>query len=175
MKVLRAFAIAGLSAIAVNTAAEAADFTSAYTPSASPLYGQPAFDWEGFYFGVQKGWWIGAGNFSAAAVAGVNFMPTDNLLAGVEASVGAATDFSSSELETYLRGRLGVVLGGDILLYKVAEVGLVGGTAVYGIGAGMEFALGENTSVRGEVTGIGDFGGGIDYVIASGGVFWHLD
>lgn len=175
MNVIRALAIAGLSAIAVSTAAEAADFSTPYTPSSSQLYGASTFDWEGFYFGVQKGWWIGAGNFSAAAVAGVNFMPTDNLLAGVEASVGGVTDFSSTELETYLRGRLGLVLGDDILLYKVAEVGLVGGTAVYGIGAGMEFALGENTSVRGEVTGIGDFGGGIDYVIASGGLFWHLD
>lgn len=175
MKAIKAFATAGLTAIAMSTAAVAADFNTDYSPVASPLYGEPVFDWEGFYLGVQKGWWIGAGNFSAAAVAGVNFMPTDNLLVGAEASVGAVTDFTDVELETYLRGRLGLVLGDDILLYKLAEVGLVGGTTVYGLGGGIEFALGASTSVRAEVTGIGDFGGGFNYVIASGGLLWHLN
>ncbi|MEX0627926.1 MAG: hypothetical protein WEB63_01070 [Cucumibacter sp.] len=176
MNMFKQLALAGAASLALATGAQATDLYTA-VPS-TPMYDEAGFDWEGFYFGVQKGFWFGGSNYwSFDKVAGINFLLGDNFLVGAEAMGGIVTDFSGNlGFEAYLRGRLGLVLGGDVLIYKLGEIGYVNGTSTFAFGGGLEIAVGDRMSVRGELRGIGDIGDpGFDYAIASIGVLWHAN
>jgi outer membrane immunogenic protein len=174
MKSLKQLALAAAATIALAGAAEASDLYTAVpsTPGWAPATGS---DFEGFYFGVQKGWWWTADAFSFNKVAGVNFVLGDNFLVGAEVMGGVVTDFSDIEWEAYLRGRAGVLLDDQLLLYKVVEVGNVGGDAVWGLGGGIEFMASDNMSIRGEVRGLGEWGNPWSEAVASIGFLWHFN
>ncbi|HUV33158.1 MAG TPA: hypothetical protein VMW31_06260 [Devosiaceae bacterium] len=163
---------AAICSAAMATGAAAADLFGS-TSAGAPLYGQPGFDWDGFYFGVQKGWWVGNSEFAFDAVAGANFMVTDNVLVGIEGMAGLTTDFSSSAFEAFVRGRVGLLMAEDVLIYKVGEVGSVAGSGTWGLGGGIEFAATDHLSARGEARGVGALGGGLTDLVVSFGVLWH--
>lgn len=174
MNSLKQLALAAAATIALAGAAQASDLYVAVpsTPGFSP---DTSSDFEGFYFGVQKGWWFTTDAFSFNKVAGVNFVLGDNFLIGAEVMGGVVTDFSDVEWEAYLRGRAGLLLDDQLLLYKVVEVGIVGGDQVWGLGGGIEFMASDNMSIRGEVRGIGLIGDPWSEAVASIGFLWHFN
>ena len=54
-------------------------------------------------------------------------------------------------------------------------LGLVGSSSVWVVGGGAEMALTDQLAVRGELQGLGGFGGGIGVAKATGGLIWHLN
>lgn len=174
MTAFKRLALAAAAAFALAGAAQASDLYTAVpsTPGWAPATDN---DFEGFYIGVQKGWWFTTDAFSFNKVAGVNVVLGDNFLVGAEVMGGVVTDFSDYDWEVYLRGRAGLLLDDQLLLYKVVEVGNVGGSAVWGLGGGIEFMASDNMSIRGEVRGIGLIGDPWSEAVASIGFLWHLN
>lgn len=175
MNMFKQLALAGAASLALATGAQGTDLYTA-VPSTPMAYEESGFDWEGFYFGVQKGYWLDEGAWSFNKVIGVNFLLGDNILAGVEATGGVITDFSGLvELEGYLRGRVGLLVSDDVLIYKLGEVGWIGGTPTWALGGGIEFAATDNVSLRGEFRGIGPMGAPLEDTVASIAFLWHAN
>ena len=174
MTALKRLGLAAAATIALAGAAQASDLYAA-VPSAPGWAPVADSGFDGFYFGVQKGWWFTTDAFSFNKVAGVNFVLGDNFLIGAEVMGGVVTDFSDVEWEAYLRGRAGLLLDDQLLLYKVVEVGIVGGDQVWGLGGGIEFMASDNMSIRGEVRGIGLIGDPWSEAVASIGFLWHFN
>ena len=76
--------------------------------------------------------------------------------------------------EGNLNGRLGAILGGNILAYGEAGVGVITpGAFTYTAGGGVEVAVGPAMSLFGETKLLGTFGGGCCGFTVQGGVNWH--
>jgi outer membrane immunogenic protein len=61
------------------------------------------------------------------------------------------------------------------MIYGDVGAGLMNGAAVYAFGGGVELALTEQLSVRGDLQGIGAFGGGPTTAKATAGLLWHIN
>jgi opacity protein-like surface antigen len=129
-------------------------------------------NWDGFYVGVTGSYYAPAGVGEFAGVAGVNFMPSESFLIGVEARAGfyflAATGIDAS-----LSARAGFVAG-DALVYGTVGgwYDVTSGGPVYPYaGGGVEFMVGDSASIR--FQGV--------YYLTSGnfevgtGLLWHFN
>src|SRR5690606_3365062 len=123
-------------------------------------------------------------------VVGANFIPVDPFLVGVEVQADYiwGEDADAGLILALLRA--GAVVTDQVVLYAAGGVGSVFGNGdsegVYALGAGVEFAVTQNVSVRGEVLGIGDFDDAdaffapagndafFDAAKATVGVFYHF-
>lgn len=164
-----------IAAFALPAVASATDL---YVPD--DAYVAPAdnaFDWDGFYVGVLGGAYteLGATGLTVSKVAGFNFV-TDSLLFGVEAE---ALMWNYSGFTNYNfagRGRVGLLLGDRALVY--GTLGFADWTETAGqgptAGAGVELALGDNLSARGDFQAIWYSGGSNGY-FARGGLVWHAN
>ncbi|MCB9993879.1 MAG: hypothetical protein H6873_09505 [Hyphomicrobiaceae bacterium] len=181
MSKLRTLALALLATAGLAGAAQAADFSqpySPYTPTSS------AFSFEGFYVGVTGGgmWdstsaYLALGDtaaFSVGGVAGVNFYLTDTVLGGLEVQGTADIGASGTVFDGFLLGRLGYAPSDNLMVYAAGGPGVAGGTAVYGLGGGVEFAATDSLSVRGEVLGVGPWGALPNAAKANVGLLWHM-
>jgi outer membrane immunogenic protein len=188
---VRSLAI-GVSAAALMVGgAQAADLIIPTTPQ--PIMESYGFDWEGLYIGARVGGqFVGTTGYVTApaaattngvigAVAGVNFIPADPLLVGVEVTGDYLWNNGFSSSEFFANLRVGAVVTDAALVYAIGGVGYnnQAGTSagVYQLGGGVEFAVTDAISVRGEVVGQGDFGGGDDFfesAKATVGVFYHF-
>ncbi|MBB4050631.1 opacity protein-like surface antigen [Devosia subaequoris] len=196
---VRSLAI-GVSAAALMVGgAQAADLIIPTTPE--PIYAPAGFDWEGLYVGARLGGLFtgdqaGANNYAGlpdattygvvGAAVGVNFIPMDPVLLGVEVTADylwntAAAPTSSAEFFANLRA--GAVVTDNALIYALGGVGFNNtagtSTGVYQLGGGVEFAVNDVVTVRGEVVGQGDFTGGANDTFfesakATVGVFYHF-
>src|SRR5690606_20604285 len=120
------------------------------------------------------------------AAVGVNFIPVDPVLLGVEVTGdymwnSAAPVTASGEFFANLRA--GAIVTDNALIYAIGGVGFsnAGGASegVYQLGGGVEFAVNDVVTVRGEVVGQGDFSSvGTDSFFestkATVGVFYHF-
>ncbi len=182
---VRSLAI-GVSAAALMVGgAQAADLIIPTTPQ--PVMESYGFEWEGMYAGVRLGGVfaddVDASGVIGAAV-GVNFIPMDPLLLGVEVTgdyVWGNDDFDGYG-EFFVNGRVGAVVTDSALIYALGGVGVAttddDSVGVYQLGAGVEFAVTDSVTVRGEVVGVGDFDDGDDDFFneakATVGVFYHF-
>jgi outer membrane immunogenic protein len=194
---VRSLAI-GVSAAALMVGgAQAADLIIPTTPQ--PIYAPAGFDWEGMYVGVRAGGQFttdaatgvyGVSDSSTTygvigAAVGVNFIPVDPVLLGVEVTgdyLWGGTIVESTG-EFFANLRVGAVVTDSALVYALGGVGtqLQGGTSrgVYQLGGGVEFAVSDAVTVRGEIVGQGDFdNAGTDAFFetakATVGVFYHF-
>lgn len=166
----------GLAAAAfLSTTAQAADLLM----PANQIYDSKLFDFEGFYVGATAG----VGNFptnsvsgTVGVVVGTNFALNDALLAGVEFQGDALWNGGGFYgFDALFLGKIGGYLGDDLMAYGLAGGGWVENTPSYALGAGIEFAVADQVSVRGEGMATGSWGGGFDGGKLTAGVLWHLD
>jgi outer membrane immunogenic protein len=161
-------------AVSMATSASAADLL--VTPD--PIYNSPLFDFEGLYIGGTGGASLSGGTLfgNLGGVVGANFAITDGIIVGGE-----------FQADTYWNGggyagydvlglaRVGGFLADNTMIYGDVGAGLMNGTAVYAFGGGVELALTEQLSVRGDLQGIGAFGGGPTTAKATAGLLWHIN
>ena len=195
---VRSLAI-GVSAAALMVGgAQAADLIIPTTPE--PIYAPAGFDWEGLYVGARLGGqFVGAnaGTYAdvsnnttygvVGAAVGVNFIPVDPVLLGVEVTAdymwnSAAAVTTSGEFFANLRA--GAIVTDNDLIYALAGAGFsntsaAGSEAVYQVGGGVEFAVTDAITVRGEIVGQGDFQSEagdafFESAKATVGVFYHF-
>jgi outer membrane immunogenic protein len=85
--------------------------------------------------------------------------------------------------DALILGKIGVLASDQVLVYAAAGVGTINtdgdNIGVYAVGGGVEVAVTDNMSVRGEVLGLGDwddFDGndGFDAAKATVSVLWHF-
>ena len=150
-----------LLALAATAALASAAFASGLAPMApmqNVYYNNTSVaNWDGLY----AGGYIGAssasaGALSAGGIIGYNFT-SDNILFGAELQAGARFS-SSSALEFQAVGHAGVPIANDVALYGLLGVGYIG-TPEVSFGAGVQFAIDNDMSLRGEAS-----------VLSSGGV-----
>ncbi len=197
---VRSLAI-GVSAAALMVGgAQAADLIIPTTPQ--PVYTAAGFDWEGLYVGARiGGQFIGTDSYAettlnnsdtlgvVGAAVGVNFIPVDPILLGVEVTadyqwggVGVGVENTS---EFFANVRAGAIVTDNALVYALAGVGINnsdanGSVGVYQFGAGVEFAVTDAVTVRGEIVAQGDFDDTVptdaffESAKATVGVFYHF-
>jgi outer membrane immunogenic protein len=177
--------------------AQAADLIIPTTPQ--PIYEAAGFEWEGLYAGLRAGGqWVGTndyGNIPAGAsitqgvvgaAVGVNFIPVDPFLLGLEVTGDYVWGNNLATGEFFANLRAGAVVTDSVLVYALGGVGVqtgpngAGSTGLYQLGGGVEFAVTDAITVRGEVVGQGDFNntGATDNFFESAkatvGVFYHF-
>jgi outer membrane immunogenic protein len=186
--------LAGASlAILGSVAAQAADLIIPTTPA--PIMESAGFSWEGLYAGVRAGGqFIGSGTAYAGSPAnstagvlgasvGVNFLPVEPFLLGAEVTADYIwNNAAPSTGEYFVNVRAGAVVTDSVLVYAIGGVGTNSRTGfnqgVYQLGGGVELAVTDSVSVRGEVVGQGDFDGASDSFFeaakATVGVAYHF-
>jgi len=193
---VRSLSLGVAAAALLAGGAQAADLIIPTTPQ--PIYEAAGFDWEGLYAGVRLGGQftssdattngyntLAAGTTSGVlgAAVGVNFIPVDPILIGAEVTgdfLWNNTATNSSEFFANLRA--GAVVTDSVLVYAIGGLGTnnTGATnvGVYQLGAGVELAVTDSVTVRGELVGQGDFDGAADPFFeaakATVGVYYHF-
>lgn len=181
----------GVAAVALlSSGAMAADLIIPTTPQ--PIYESAGFSWDGLYAGVEAGGLFtnGAGTNDTrgliGAVVGVNFTVADPIVLGVELQgdyVFESANNANDDAGLFLAlGHVGAVVTDRVLVYAAGGFGVEtrGGdsSGVYALGAGVDFAVTDNVSVRGEVLGLGNFDDNnndfFDSAKATVGVFYHF-
>jgi outer membrane immunogenic protein len=175
----------GLSAAALMVGgAQAADLIIPTTPQ--PVMESYGFDWEGLYAGVRAGGvFVDGADTSGVigAAVGVNFLPADPFLVGVEATADYVWGDDIIDYgDFYANVRAGAVITDSALIYALAGVGIAAdeddSVGVYQLGGGVEFAVTDAVTVRGEIVGQGAFDDGDDDFFetakATVGVFYHF-
>jgi outer membrane immunogenic protein len=146
---------------------------------ADPIYDSQLFNFEGFYAGAQGGaaWLAGPGIVgTVAGVAGVNFALNDAMLAGLEFQGGASFNAGGiTGIDVLLLGHVGGYLTNDLMAYGAVGGGLANGVGSYAFGAGLEYPLANQISVRGEILGTGTWGVMPNGARASAGVLFHMN
>ncbi|NGP17514.1 outer membrane protein [Devosia aurantiaca] len=175
----------GVSLAAIGSvAASAADLIIPTTPQ--PIMESYGFDWEGLYVGARAGGFfaddIDAAGVIGAAV-GVNFIPADPFLVGVEVTGDYVWgDDIVDQGQFFANLRAGAVVTDSVLVYALGGVGVAtdgdDSVGLYQLGGGVEFAVTDAVSVRGEVVGVGSFDDADDDFFeaakATVGVFYHF-
>ena len=177
--------------------AQAADLIIPTTPQ--PIYEAAGFNWEGLYAGVRAGGsWIGdtniygnvqavggtAGAGVVGAAVGVNFLPVDPFLLGAEVTGDYVWYNGTSSGEFFANLRAGAVVTDSVLVYAIGGVGVQTNnnvsTGLYQLGGGVELAVTDAVTVRGELVGQGDFNNNgandpfFESAKATVGVFYHF-
>lgn len=184
----RSIVLAGVVALSTGVAAQAADLIIPTTPVA--IYELAGFSWEGLYAGVRGGVAGYAdnggaqGNFGlVGGVVGVNLIVADPLLIGAEISGDYYWNATTTGTAIFANVKAGVVVTDAALIYALAGVGVdtSGGvsSSLYQFGGGVELAVTDSVTVRGEVVAQGDFSAGagdtfIEGAQATVGVFYHF-
>jgi len=188
---VRSLSLGVAAAALMVSGAQAADLFIPTTPA--PIYEPAGFDWEGLYVGVEAGGlFTGANPLNNLAtnqtqgliggVVGVNFIPADPILVGIELQGDYV--FGNNDAGLFLAlARVGAVVTDQVLVYAAGGVGFTTRNnttdGIYALGGGVEFAVTDSVSVRGEVLGLGDFtNAGTDSFFESAkatvGIFYHF-
>jgi outer membrane immunogenic protein len=156
--VIRSLAVAAVALLSTTAATYAADLIIPTTPQ--PIMESSGFSWDGLYLGVHGGGeFFNANTYGViGAHAGANFIVADPLLLGVEITADYAWSSTVSYVELFANGRIGVVAD-QVLIYALAGTGIESSNnasnGVYQLGGGVEFAVTDSISVRGQLVGYG--------------------
>jgi len=191
---VRSLTLGVAAAALMASGAQAADLFIPTTPE--PIIAtQPSFSWDGLYAGVEAGGFF----YDDAVVAtdtygviggavGANFVAFDPILLGIEVQADYIWGDDADAGLVLALARVGAVVTDEVMVYAAGGLGSVfadgDSEGVYALGAGVEFAVTQNVSLRGEVLGIGDFedadppmASGDDFFDAAKatvGVFYHF-
>jgi outer membrane immunogenic protein len=189
---VRSLSLGVAAAALLAGGAQAADLIIPTTPQ--PIYEAAGFDWEGLYAGVRVGGQFAGGTTDYAnyplsstsgvlgAAVGVNFIPVDPFLIGAEVTGDYIWNNAFSTGEFFANLRAGAVVTDSVLVYAIGGLGTNNRTGfsegVYQLGGGVELAVTDSVTVRGELVGQGDFDGAADSFFegakATVGVFYHF-
>ena len=190
---VRSLSLGVAAAALLAGGAQAADLIIPTTPQ--PIYEAAGFDWEGLYVGVRAGGQFTGSDASLyagypinttsgvlGAAVGVNFIPVDPFLIGAEVTGDYIWNNAFSTGEFFANLRAGAVVTDQVLVYAIGGLGTNNRTgfsqAVYQLGGGVELAVTDSVTVRGELVGQGDFDGASDAFFegakATVGVFYHF-
>lgn len=175
---MKRFLLQSAAFIALAGTAVAADL-----PTKAPYMSVPVtYNWNGAYIGVNAGGgWLKdlEGNRSGGLIGGTlgyNFQPGGPWVWGLEGDLGY---FSNSDLK-YLgtvRGRLGYATG-PFLPYITGGLAVMNddGSARAGwtVGAGIEYGLMQNISIKGEYLYVDPWGSNLRGSILRGGLNWRF-
>lgn len=190
---VRSISLGVAAAALISSGAVAADLIIPTAPQ--PIYAAAGFDWEGLYAGVRAG-----GQFTGATDAygnqalsttsgviggavGVNFIPVDPILLGVEVTGDYIWNNVTTTSEFFANLRVGAIVTDNAMVYALGGVGFqnqtAGSVGVYQLGGGVEFAVTDAITVRGELVGQGDFtnvapDSFFESTKATVGVFYHF-
>ena len=185
MTLLKVLSGAAVGTLLAASAAQAADLYVPETPA--PIYEEAGVGFEGLYVGVTGGAAFtqddGFGTFGV--VAGVNFAVSDPIVAGLEVELSGihlGDEFVNETIgNAAVRGRLGVMMTDSAMVYALAGVGVLfsgdedDDSVGYGeIGAGVEFAVTESVSLRGELAYVRGFEDDSSAGRATAGVLFHF-
>lgn len=175
--IARSLMIGVAGAALMSTGAMAADLYVPQTPV--PIYEDHGFSFEGAYVGVTGGgaFTQGAAYGTLGVVAGVNFAVSDPIVAGLEFEADAVFNTQFGTIgNVAARGHLGALVTDNVMIYALAGIGSVftPTAQAYGeIGAGVEFGVADNISIRGEVAYLRAFNGN-DAGRATAGILFHF-
>jgi outer membrane immunogenic protein len=159
-------------AVSMASAASAADLL--VTPD--PIYETPLFDFEGLYVGgTVGGVFIGAPAATIGGVVGANFALTDGIIAGAEFQLDTYWNGGFAGYDALGLARVGGFVSDNAMIYGDVGAGIVNGAAAYAFGGGVELAMTDTLSVRGDVQGLGAFGGLPSGAKATAGLLFHLN
>lgn len=173
MKLAHTLLAGAALAVSMATGASAADLL---TPL-DPIYESPLFDFEGLYVGGTAGVALsGSLAGTLGVVVGANFAVTDGIIAGVEFQGDTYWDGGGyAAYDALALGRVGGFVSDNTMLYADLGAGVLNGTAVYAFGGGLELAMTDQLSVRGDLQGIGAFGSGPSTAKATVGLLFHVN
>lgn len=162
-------------AVLTATVAPAADLLLA---PVDPIYDSALFDFEGLYLGATGGGSLAGGGLygNLGVVIGANFAVTDGIIAGVEFQ--GDTYWNGGGYAAYdalALGRIGGFVSDNTMIYADLGAGILNGATVYAFGGGVEMGVTEQVSVRGDIQGIGFFGGAPSVAKATVGVLFHIN
>lgn len=149
--------LAAVAIVSLSTAAQGAD-TEIAAPEPPLLPVAEPFDWDGFYagvrFGAQREPGVSDANWFLGVHAGVN-TTFDFFLVGAELTLDGVFDTAGTHAYGGILARAGVLLSGEALAYGVAgfgsDFGAPSGPGSHVLaGAGLEFALTDDMSLRGQ-------------------------
>lgn len=139
-------------------------------------YDSTVFNFEGFYAGFYGGgnWTAASLAPSAGVMAGVNFAVTDFVLAGVEVQAGG--NFATpTTYDALMLAKIGMLLSDDAMVYATVGAGSVASAWGYAAGGGVELALMDGLSARGELLATGAFGAAPTAAKGTVGLMWHMN
>lgn len=148
------------AALLSTAAVSAADLIIPTSPE--PIYEAGGISWEGLYVGARAGGqWFTAANYGVVGgVAGFNFMPADSVVLGAEVTGDYTWNDARQGGEFFVNIRGGFLASEAVLIYALGGMGLYNSSdfaaGLFQLGGGVEFALTDAVSIRGEVTAIGD-------------------
>jgi len=178
MKISRSLMLGVAFAFVLGTGVAVAQ-SDVYAPSNLGGYG-----FEGFYAGVLLGGVFDSTSaylsgpdvnaFSAGLAVGVNFYLTESVIGGLEVQGGANFATTATTFDALGLARLGFAPGDEFMVYGAAGLGAIAGNGVYAFGAGVEGAVMQSVSVRGEVLGLGTWGAAPNAMKATAGLIWRM-
>ncbi|MEO6179376.1 MAG: hypothetical protein ABIP15_06365 [Devosia sp.] len=174
MKLAHSLLAGAALAVCLSTAASAADLL---TTLVDPIYSSPLFNFEGLYVGGTAGGAFSAGvpYGTLGVVVGANFAVTDGIIAGVEFQGDAYYNGGFTAYDALALGRVGAFVSDNTMIYGDLGAGFTNAATVYAFGGGVEMAMTNQISVRGELMGLGAFGALPSAGKATVGVLFHLN
>ena len=169
---IRAFLVGlALATLAVGNA-HAADVLHMQPAGA---YNPAAFNFNGFYLGAQGGALVsGFSGGSIGVVAGANFNVADPVMLGIEFEGDYLPGSGGASYDFYILGRGGVVITNDLMAYGEIGPGWLGGKSSYAYGAGAEYALSDQLSVKGEIQRLNTFDSSPAATRIQAGLLFHI-
>lgn len=190
---VRSLTLGVAAAALISSGAMAADLIIPTAPQ--PIYEAAGFSWDGLYAGVQGGGLFGRDDVSFGVIGahvGYNFIVADPILLGVEGTAeyvwGRNNGVDQNAGNFFINARVGAVVTDSVLVYALAGTGIetrdgrIGADdqqGVYQLGAGVEFAVTDSVSVRGQLVGYGYYDDAVrqdffDGAKATVGVSYHF-
>lgn len=159
-------------AMSMGASAQAADLLA----PADPIYSSPLFNFEGLYVGVTGGGAMTGSLYGTlGVVVGSNFAITDGIILGAEFQGDAYFNGGLAGFDALGLGRVGGFVSDNTMIYGNLGAGVVDAAPVYALGAGVEMAMTDQISVRGELQGLGSWGAAPSVGKATVGLLWHMN